>query len=109
MLREEDGEEAVVGVLEPGAMFGEMAIIEKETRSATVRALTSVRALTIDRNTFLRRVQEDPSLAFQVLKTMSERLRRLDAELAKIKAAIGAGTGRRDEGPGDLRASRKKT
>jgi CRP-like cAMP-binding protein len=88
VFREEDGEEALVGRLRAGDMFGEMSIIEKEVRSATIRARTPVKALTIDRKTFLRRVQEDPSLAFNVLKAMSGRVRRMNAELARLKAMV---------------------
>ncbi len=90
ILKEEDGKEAVVDILLPGEIFGEMAIIEKQVRSATVRALTPVRALTIDRKTFLRRVHEDPTLALNILKTMSGRIRKLDAELALLKGETRA-------------------
>lgn len=90
ILKEEDGKEAVVDILQPGEIFGEMAIIEKQVRSATVRALTPVRALTIDRKTFLRRVHEDPTLALNILKTMSGRIRKLDAELALLKGETRA-------------------
>ena len=48
-----------LAVLEKGDTFGEMAIFEKEVRSATVRALGQARVLTIDKRTFLRRIQED--------------------------------------------------
>ncbi len=69
--------EVRIGVMEPGAVFGEMAVFEKEVRSATVRALGPARVLTIDRRTFLRRVQEDPSIAFNLLRHMSQRVRAL--------------------------------
>lgn len=69
--------EVRIGVMEPGAVFGEMAVFEKEVRSATVRALGPARVLTIDRRTFLRRVQEDPSIAFNLLRHMSQRIRTL--------------------------------
>jgi CRP/FNR family cyclic AMP-dependent transcriptional regulator len=70
-----------VGIMEKGAIFGEMAIFEREVRSATVRALGEARVLTIDKKTFLRRVQEDPSLAFNLLRNMSQRIRRLTAQV----------------------------
>jgi len=70
-----------VGIMEKGAVFGEMAIFEKEVRSATVRALGEARVLTIDKKTFLRRVQEDPSLAFNLVRHMSQRIRRLTAQV----------------------------
>jgi CRP/FNR family cyclic AMP-dependent transcriptional regulator len=70
-----------VGIMEKGAIFGEMAIFEREVRSATVRALGEARVLTIDKKTFLRRVQEDPSLAFNLLRNMSQRIRRLTEQV----------------------------
>ena len=80
------GEDIVrLAALDQGDFFGEMAIFEKETRSATVRALGEVRLLTVDRKTFLRRIQEDPSLAFRVVQTMSGRINQLNQELVSLK------------------------
>lgn len=72
--------EVRIRVMEKGAIFGEMAIFEKEVRSATVRALGQARVLTIDKKMFLRRVQEDPSLAFNLLRMMSNRIRNLTSQ-----------------------------
>jgi CRP-like cAMP-binding protein len=72
--------EVRIGIMEPGAIFGEMAIFEREARSATVRALGPARVLTIDKKTFLSRMQEDPSLAFNLLRIMSQRIRHLSAQ-----------------------------
>ncbi len=77
------GGEIRVGVLKAGDIFGEMAIIQKEVRSTTVRALTEVRLLTVDKKTFLSRVHEDPSLAFNVVRMMAQRIRALDAQLGE--------------------------
>lgn len=81
--RSKDGE-VRVAVLEEGEIFGEMAIFEREVRSATVRALGEARVLTVDKKTFLRRVQEDPSLAFNLVQMMSRRIRRLSGEIADL-------------------------
>jgi CRP-like cAMP-binding protein len=78
--------EVRLGVMEQGAIFGEMAIFEKEVRSATVRALGPARVLTIDKKTFLRRVQEDPSLAFNLVRMMSQRIRKLTAQAGERRA-----------------------
>jgi len=83
--------EVRIGVLEQGAIFGEMAIVEREVRSATVRALGAARVLTIDRKNFLRRVHEDPSLALNVIKNMSQRVRRLTDQMGERRS----GTDRR--------------
>ncbi|NIO38823.1 MAG: cyclic nucleotide-binding domain-containing protein, partial [Burkholderiales bacterium] len=75
VLKEENGIQTIVDTMHTGDIFGEMAIIERTVRSSTVRASSTVRILTIDKKTFIRRVQEDPSLALSVLKVMSQRVR----------------------------------
>jgi CRP-like cAMP-binding protein len=78
----ENGGEQHLAFLEAGNFFGEMSVFEKEVRSATVRAAGEARVLKIDKKTLLRRIREDPLLAVNLLKTMSHRIRVLDAELA---------------------------
>jgi CRP-like cAMP-binding protein len=85
VLREEDGAEVVVGELTTGDVFGEMAIFEREPRSATVRVKGQARVLTLDKRAFLRRVHEDPSMAFHILQRMSFRIRTLNQELSRLK------------------------
>ena len=84
-IQGEEGKEVRLAVLGEGDIFGEMALFERMPRSATVRALGDVRVLTIDKKTFLRRVHEDPSLAFRILQKMSYRIRELDTELVRLK------------------------
>jgi CRP-like cAMP-binding protein len=86
VVRDESGSEVLVGELGKGDVFGEMAIFDRQPRSATVKALDNARILTLDKRAFLKRVHEDPSLAFQVLRKMSERIRSLDDELAQLKS-----------------------
>lgn len=75
-----------VAVLGEGDFFGEMAIFEKEVRSATIRARGEVWALALEKKSFLRRIHEDPSLAFRILEKMSNRIRTLNA---KLNSALG--------------------
>lgn len=84
---EEGDKEVRLTVLDTGELFGEMAIVEREVRMATVRALGQVRVLTIDQKNFLRRIHEDPSLAWRVVQTMSHRIRELDAEVVRLKGS----------------------
>ena len=85
VLREETSGETPIGELAAGDIFGEMAIFDKQPRSATVRAQGTARVLTLDRRAFLRRVHEDPSLAFEILKKMSQRIRTLDDEVLRLR------------------------
>ena len=85
VLREEAGAEVVVGELTAGDIFGEMAVFDRQPRSATVQAKGKARVLTLDKRAFLRRVHEDPSLAFRILQEMSLRIRSLDEEISRLK------------------------
>ncbi len=84
VLHEADGKEVRLNILGDGDFFGEMALFQRLARSATVRALGEVRVLTVDRKILLRRVHEDPSFAFRILQKMSDRIRELDDEVARV-------------------------
>lgn len=86
ILVEKKGKQVSLATLGEKDIFGEMAIVEREVRSATVRALGDVRVLTVDKKSFLRRIHEDPSLALRIVETMSKRIRQLDGELALTQA-----------------------
>lgn len=85
VLIEKDGIEIPLAVRSEGDFIGEMAIFERDVRSATIRAKGAARLLTIDKKNFLRRVTEDPSLAFRLVETMSSRIRELSEENARLK------------------------
>jgi hypothetical protein len=85
VIQEGDGREIRLGIMGEGDFFGEMAIVDREARSATVRAFGEVRVLTVDKALFMRRVHEDPSFAFRILQKMSHRIREKDAELTHLK------------------------
>ncbi len=86
VVQDVNGGEQRLAVLETGDFFGEMALFEREVRSATVRALVDARVLKIDKKTLLRRIKEDPLLAVNLLQTMSGRIRELNAGLAHAGA-----------------------
>jgi len=86
VLREEHDGQVRIAVMGAGDIFGEMSIFEREVRSASVRALGEARVLTVDKKTFLRRIEEDPPLAFNLVKIMSRRIRLLSEQIAGIKA-----------------------
>lgn len=60
----------------PGSLIGEMALIEASPRSATARARTNCRVVPINEKRFLFLVQQTPFFALQVMRILSERLRR---------------------------------
>ena len=87
VVEEVNGKAVPLAVLGENDFFGEMALFEDQARSATVRALGAVRVLTVDKKTLLRRIQQDPTLAFRMLEHLCHRLRKLDSEHARTKTA----------------------
>jgi flavin-dependent dehydrogenase len=83
VVREDQGREVRLAELGEGEFFGEMAIFEKDVRSATIRASGEVRVLSVDKKMLLRKIHEDPSLAFRIMKKMSHRIRDLDVEVVR--------------------------
>jgi CRP/FNR family cyclic AMP-dependent transcriptional regulator len=83
---ERDGKEVVLRTASAGEVIGEMAIFERVVRSASVRAKGDMRALTVDKRNFLKRINEDPSLAFRLVKLMSRKIREMSEEVARLRS-----------------------
>lgn len=68
-----------VGRLAAGQSFGEVALVDKSARSATVTALTPVVAFALPVWSFRPFVEQRPGLAWKLLETLAERLRAAEA------------------------------
>ena len=68
--------------------FGEMALFEKDVRSATVKANGDTKVLTLDKKGLYKTIQNDPSLAFRLLEKLSNRLRQLDKKVSTQEIEI---------------------
>ena len=71
----------VVERVEVGTMFGEMALISDEPRTATAIAVTDCELVTIDTQQFYSLVQQAPPFATKVMKTMADRLHRMNQRM----------------------------
>ena len=68
-----------VGTLGPGAAFGEVALVDRSARSATVTAKTPIVAYALPIWSFRPFVEERPELAWKLLEILAERLRAAQA------------------------------
>jgi CRP-like cAMP-binding protein len=84
ILLEEGDNEVHLATRREGDFFGEMALFDRDVRSATVRSKGSARILTVDKSNLLSRIHKDPSMAFRVLETMSNRIRELLDEVNRL-------------------------
>jgi CRP/FNR family cyclic AMP-dependent transcriptional regulator len=66
--------EKTLDIFHPGDIFGEMAIIEDQPRSATAIAIDRVKLLKFNKENFDLLLQGNPQLAFNLLKIFSNRI-----------------------------------
>jgi small-conductance mechanosensitive channel/CRP-like cAMP-binding protein len=70
------GESRRLAILDPGAAFGEISLLTGEPRTATVRAVTEVTAIEIDKETLGPVLEENPSLCGMFDAIIAERRRK---------------------------------
>lgn len=87
------GEQVKVGSLGRHELFGEMAIILNESRTATVRAAEPLKVLKIDGDIFLRMITENAGTALSVMRSLSERLASITTRYRELERGLGAGGG----------------
>ena len=86
----------VVNRLGPGDYFGEMSLIDRVPRSATVVAGQAMTFLVLERDRFFGILQTDASMSTKVLwsiaQKLNRRLRQADDEVQRLKGELGTPT-----------------
>jgi CRP/FNR family cyclic AMP-dependent transcriptional regulator len=62
-------------------LFGEMALIDSEPRSATAMAITDVELVPVSERQFLFLVSQTPYFGLKVMRTLAQRLRVMNKDL----------------------------
>ncbi len=75
---------AQLKVMQAGDFFGEMALIDNEPRSATVIAKDTVELLVIPKDKFLQTAYSNPRLLFNLIRSLSWRLRDSNQKFADL-------------------------
>jgi CRP-like cAMP-binding protein len=81
------GREVVLAILNPGEIFGEMALLDDGERTADATAIGDCELLVVDQREFIPFLKGRGDLCIGLLKVLSQRLRRTD-EL--VEAAVSA-------------------
>lgn len=81
---DQDGNELVLANLSRGALFGELAILDQEPRSASATAITNVGLIILERKHLLEIIKQHPEKMGQLLLHFSKRVRDLD-DLAMVQ------------------------
>jgi CRP/FNR family transcriptional regulator, cyclic AMP receptor protein len=70
-----DGGEVTFNLLHPGDIFGEIALLDGQHRTADAIAVTDCELMVIDRRDFLALVHSEPKLAMKLIELLCARLR----------------------------------
>ena len=89
-LRVQDHDRALAHLGEKEC-FGEMAILDNQPRSASVRAEEATTVLKIDRDSFHELIMERPQIAFAIFRILSGRLRQQNLEADHVPAVYSGG------------------
>ncbi len=79
-----DNKQVVIGTLVKGDVFGEMGLIGESMRSATVTAVGETNIGIIDKETFLKMLEQMPEDLRSIVTSLVERLKITTDKLAKI-------------------------
>lgn len=70
-----EGKEAILSLMGPGDVFGEMSLLDGLPRSATVTSLEDCRLMVIGRQDFVQFLKRHADVALNLLAALSQRLR----------------------------------
>jgi CRP-like cAMP-binding protein len=82
VARSGSGQESVLTVLGPGALFGEMSMFDGCVRTANARALTTVHIMAIEFDHVREVLAHRPEVLWAVVRIIARRLRATDEALA---------------------------
>ena len=87
---EEGGRPVTLATLDPGDVFGEMAVLDDDTRSSSVVATEPVRCALLSRWELLQELRRHPELSIELVRVLARRIRVLDERLASSAAREAA-------------------
>lgn len=79
-----DGREAVFNLMREGEIFGEIALLDGEPRTADAVAFTDCRLMIIERRDFLPLLRDFPDVAIKLLELLCSRLRRTSEQVEDL-------------------------
>ena len=104
-----DGKEIVLNIINPGEIFGEIAMLDGEERTGIATAMIDCELLVLNRRDFMPILEKHAEICMILLRILCRRLRQtseqvedvlfrhLESRIAKALLHLAQSTGRRDE------------
>ncbi|NNG02075.1 MAG: Crp/Fnr family transcriptional regulator [Desulfobacteraceae bacterium] len=84
IITDRTGKEIVLSVMGTGEYFGEIALFDREPRSATIVAKDETQVLIISRGHFKRILAQNTDMAFDIIRVLIKRLRRATVDIQSL-------------------------
>jgi CRP-like cAMP-binding protein len=86
-----EGRNIVIATIKKGDVFGEMAILDDEIRTASAKVISeSAQLMQVTKEHFIDQIKKNPTFIFNILKNLSKRLETINSELILLKYVISA-------------------
>lgn len=77
----EDGREKILEILSAGDFVGEMSLLDREPRSASVKTTRACLLLALSRHDFLGLLRENPEISMEMICELTRRIRETDEQI----------------------------
>src|SRR3984893_10206524 len=78
------GHEAVLNIINPGQVFGEIALLDGQPRTADAVAMSDCELMVIDRRDFIPFLRREPDVAIKLIEALCARIRRTSAHVEDV-------------------------
>jgi CRP/FNR family transcriptional regulator, cyclic AMP receptor protein len=79
-----NGHEAVLNIIKPGQVFGEIALLDGRARTADAVAITDCELMVIDRRDFIPFLHREPDVVLKLIEILCARIRRTSAQVEDV-------------------------
>ena len=79
-----EGREIVLNLIGPNEVFGEIALLDGEPRTADAMAITRCHLIVLDRRDLLPLLEQEPAIGIRLLEVVSRRLRRTSEQVEDL-------------------------
>ncbi|MGM0502498.1 MAG: Crp/Fnr family transcriptional regulator [Bacillota bacterium] len=81
---DEKGREKTLSLLGNKDFFGEMALLDNKSRSASVQAIEETKVFKINQNKFKNLISKHPAISLKIIATLSQRIRNSNQQIQNL-------------------------
>lgn len=84
LVSDDQGKEVILNILGPGEYFGELALLDDEPRSATIKTMVPTRVMVITKHDFKNCLAANPEMAYKLIEVLIRQVRALTSNVKNL-------------------------